>query len=289
MVLSAILGQTLSITWLILGFTISAVSWRFALGKLSTASQSTNVNEHKADVLNMRPRIEPSFGKLDRAPLLEIQNSEQLTQETNEGKQNFHQTDANKSYKSSTDELYKTWQTYKENLVIYLKRHPKLIVLAIFGVTSILLATTVINSHKKTKNIIPPALSQQLVEIKPIPVEQQSKLDFKGDFSLGMVDRQPVISWQQKSIIQGDKWSLATAKGDTSCSELIFNNGDKLRPMKVIAVDGNTYQAWFSPLDSEKLIQNLAALSNAKLCGHKFPLTGTLRILSKTQPYADYL
>ncbi|WP_261923206.1 hypothetical protein [Shewanella sp. NFH-SH190041] len=120
----------------------------------------------------------------------------------------------------------------------------------------------------------------------PTPKDQVKLPD---GFALALQDRQLIFSWLGEKDAAGTLWSLATATGDSRCSELTFNDGSAFRPIRVITDASGETQAWFSPLDARDVIRNVAHRGNARLCGYRFSLKGTQSRLEAHQAFAPLL
>ena len=119
-------------------------------------------------------------------------------------------------------------------------------------------------------------------------ITRTAKISFPDNFSLLLSLHQGlIINWQADSTTDSQIWSLNTAQGDTSCQEVVFNNGKKFRTTSVMAESGEQYFANFSPLDTQNLLQEIAFRGNFKLCGYQFSLKGSQAILGKHPEYAD--
>ncbi|TYK66362.1 DUF805 domain-containing protein [Colwellia echini] len=154
---------------------------------------------------------------------------------------------------------------------------------------------SIINAFNQPDELITPA---KIAEEQVTPQSPLIALVADRDHLLGMPDnfnlylsqyKGLIIHWQADKVNDGERWSLASAKGDKSCQEISFNKGDSIRPLAVLVENGGEYFASFSPLDSAELIQALAFRGNFTLCGYNFSLKGTQAILGKNNQYAPFL
>jgi len=96
-----------------------------------------------------------------------------------------------------------------------------------------------------------------------------------------------IISWQADFTEQKTLWSQATAKGDKTCESISFNSKTKTRSLRVVVENEENYLAYFSPLDTQSLVRNIAKRSKFKLCDYEFSLKGSQAALSKNSFYRD--
>lgn len=84
-------------------------------------------------------------------------------------------------------------------------------------------------------------------------------------------------------------WSLADARGDKRCAHLTFNDGSQYRPMQVDLLADSATEARFTPLDTNKIIKDMARRGSVKLCGYNFSLKGSQAALGRELKFADIL
>ncbi|MCL1124637.1 DUF805 domain-containing protein [Shewanella surugensis] len=132
---------------------------------------------------------------------------------------------------------------------------------------------------------IAPSTATVLPE-QPI-VRHEAKLP--DGFSLVFEDSILIMRWLGETQAPQTLWSLASAKGDQSCSVLTFNNGAKYRPLSVAVLADTAIEARFSPLDNAGIITDVAKRGSVSLCGYKFSLKGSLAVLGKNPVFGDYL
>lgn len=105
------------------------------------------------------------------------------------------------------------------------------------------------------------------------------------------------INWQADELTNTMLWSQMTTQGDESCQEITFDKGESIRTLSVQVentvnngvVSLNNYVAYFSPLDSQVLVQALAFRSNFSLCGYNFSLKGSQAALMGNEHYAQWV
>jgi hypothetical protein len=118
---------------------------------------------------------------------------------------------------------------------------------------------------------------------------QVSRVTFPDGFELVLYDDVLAFRWLGDDGEAKDVWRLDTAKGDKRCSELIFNNGSKYRPLQVSLLNDSATEAKFSPLDTQGIINDIALRGSVKLCGYNFSLTGSQAALGKNSRFSDFL
>ncbi|WP_298771312.1 hypothetical protein [uncultured Shewanella sp.] len=123
----------------------------------------------------------------------------------------------------------------------------------------------------------------------PKPIIERHEAKLPDGFSLVFENDILIMRWLGEVQDPQTLWSLAQAKGDKSCAELTFNNGDKYRPLTVSIKQDTAIEARFSPLDNAAIITDIAKRGSVSLCGYKFSLKGSLAILGKNPIFGDYL
>ncbi|SIQ66309.1 hypothetical protein SAMN05421840_10353 [Shewanella morhuae] len=108
-------------------------------------------------------------------------------------------------------------------------------------------------------------------------------------FSVALEDDILIMRWLGEKGKAKNLWSLATAKGDKTCSLLSFNSGTDYRPLTVDLKADSATEARFSPLDTQAIIVDLARRGSISLCGYKFSLKGSQAILEQNRTFGDYI
>lgn len=108
-------------------------------------------------------------------------------------------------------------------------------------------------------------------------------------FSVALEDDILIMRWLGEKGEAQNLWSLATAKGDKTCSLLSFNNGTDYRPVTVDLKADSATEARFTPLDTQAIIVDLARRGSISLCGYKFSLKGSQAILEQNRTFGDYI
>jgi uncharacterized membrane protein YhaH (DUF805 family) len=98
-----------------------------------------------------------------------------------------------------------------------------------------------------------------------------------------------IIHWQAEENNETKLWSIVTAEGRDNCNSLIFNNKEYYRSLAVIVENNRDHYAYFSPLDTEKLLKAIALGNSFSICAFKFSLKGSQAALGKNPVYADFI
>ena len=98
-----------------------------------------------------------------------------------------------------------------------------------------------------------------------------------------------VMRWLGDEGVAERLWSLADARGDKRCAHLTFNDGSQYRPMQVDLLADSATEARFTPLDTQKIIKDMARRGSVKLCGYNFSLKGSQAALGRELKFADIL
>ena len=150
-------------------------------------------------------------------------------------------------------------------------------------VTAIIISI-IITSLEQHDEVAPPkeTITNQIIRL--------SEITLPDSFSLMLSEHQGlIIHWQADSTSATELWSLTSAKGETTCQNITFNKGDKIRTTSVIVENNTEYYANFSPLDTKALIHAIAFRGNFSLCDYKFSLKGSQAVLGKHNDYAEFI
>lgn len=121
------------------------------------------------------------------------------------------------------------------------------------------------------------------------PSSNRETLDMPDGFSVALEQDVLILRWLGERGQAHNLWSIATAKGDKSCSALMFNNGSAYRTVTVDLHADSATEARFSPLDTADIIADLARRSSIDLCGYKFSLKGSQAVLEPSRSFGGYL
>ncbi|AAN53447.2 hypothetical protein HRJ35_04330 [Shewanella oneidensis MR-1] len=123
----------------------------------------------------------------------------------------------------------------------------------------------------------------------PIAASDRVTLDLPDGFSVALEQDVLIIRWLGEQGKPQNLWSIATAKGDKSCSALVFNNGTEYRTITVDLLADSATEARFTPLDTASIITDLARRGSIGLCGYKFSLKGSQAVLEPNRAFGTYL
>lgn len=123
----------------------------------------------------------------------------------------------------------------------------------------------------------------------PITASDRVTLDLPDGFSVALEQDVLIIRWLGERDKPQNLWSIATAKGDKSCSALVFNNGTEYRTITVDLLADSATEARFTPLDTASIITDLARRGSIGLCGYKFSLKGSQAVLEPNRAFGTYL
>lgn len=123
----------------------------------------------------------------------------------------------------------------------------------------------------------------------PIAASDRVTLDLPDGFSVALEQDVLIIRWLGERDKPQNLWSIATAKGDKSCSALVFNNGTEYRTITVDLLADSATEARFTPLDTANIITDLARRGSIGLCGYKFSLKGSQAVLEPNRAFGTYL
>ena len=169
--------------------------------------------------------------------------------------------------------------------LVWAKQNQKLL----FGVVGSCLLLMVFSSLWSMLDSSEDAAEQASIEHTPQESVERSEVRLPDGFSLLLEDELLIMRWLGEADEPGVIWSLATAKGDNSCAELVFNNGSQYRPVSVELMADTSIEARFTPLDTAEIIHDVALRGSLKLCGYNFSLKGSQSALAKSGAFVPYL
>lgn len=169
--------------------------------------------------------------------------------------------------------------------LIWAKRNQKLL-LGLVGSCLFLMLFSGLWSILDSSEDAPELTSIEQVPQNPV---ERSEVRLPDGFSLVLEEDLLIMRWLGEADAPGVIWSLATAKGDNSCAELVFNNGSQYRPVSVALMADTSIEARFTPLDTAEIINDIALRGSLKLCGYNFSLKGSQSALAKSGAFVPYL
>ena len=222
---------------------------------------------------NSRPtnhRIEPSLngGQSNVQDLQLSTSSPSYNSQTSYSEQAYSTFDFNEQFSQ-------LWTNHKKWMIIALSA-VLLVGLSLFWTS--MTTTEIQNTEIQQKQT---DTSTESIEIKRLyPIE------FSDGFTLSVSQYSGLtIQWQADITNETSLWEQLKAKGDDSCAEITFNNKTTVRTLNVIVEREDLYYAQFSPLDTTRLLENIARRNSFNLCGYKFSLKGSKALLSQNVPY----
>ncbi|WP_338591145.1 hypothetical protein VXM60_01560 [Shewanella khirikhana] len=114
------------------------------------------------------------------------------------------------------------------------------------------------------------------------------RTELPSGLGLSLDEEVLVLSWDAGSPGRGLIWSLASGEGERHCASLLFNNGNRYRPLEVSA-RGRMREARFSPLDTQAIVRDIALRGNVQLCGQGFSLKGSQALIEDNPRFAGLL
>lgn len=162
----------------------------------------------------------------------------------------------------------------------------------LFGIAGVLVSVMLIGSIWSLVPSSEPAVETAALptnDIVSAPQVERISTAMPDGFNLVLEDDVLIMRWLGETGSPTNIWSLATAKGDKTCSLMRFNNGTEYRPIVVDLLADTGTEARFSPLDTEAIIVDMARRGNVSLCGYNFSLKGSQAALGKVAAFRTYL
>ncbi|GIU43880.1 hypothetical protein TUM4438_13790 [Shewanella sairae] len=234
---------------------------------------------------NPRMRVEPTLGGADSAlndafiaAEVEVdQDSAQVQYEAPPSENDYQQRRREKPSKFTLLQLEQWLRNNKKGAMIGAA--------AIVG-SMLFMSLWSLLPESETSDSKPEAVENQVISA---PEAKRISTTMPDGFSLVLEDDVLIMRWLGDTGSPTNLWSLATAKGDKTCSRLRFNNGTEYRPMIVDLLADTGTEARFSPLDTEAIVVDMARRGNVSLCGYNFSLKGSQAALGKEAAFRDYL
>lgn len=231
-----------------------------------------SIYQEKQQQIN-QTRVEPNIGGVNQPLIAEAELS------TNHYQQQTH-------HSKSTSDSIDLGELIRAKLLGKNSKYT-LITLAAIVVLGIII-TSLLSSEREQPQSKPLMPSEQ--PNQNTALARLSPLALPDDFTLSLSEYDGIfISWQADITEQTTIWELKTGLGDKSCRSLTFNNKEAFRPLQVMVENQDTYIAYFSPLDSPDILNNIVYRGNFTLCGYEFSLKGTQAIIGKNNQYAKLL
>ena len=246
------------------------------------------------DKVSQRVRVEPTLGGDENGAIHFTKDSSAEFMQADELVQQDHDYDYDNDSDSGRDEqpLHRRRAQPAGFNIAQLQQALQVNKKWLFGITGALVAVMLLGSiwsliPDSEAEVETAALSESAIESSP--QSERISTAMPDGFSLVLEDDVLIMRWLGETGSPSQLWSLATAKGDKTCSRMRFNNGTEYRPLVVdLLVDSGT-EARFSPLDTEAIIVDMARRGNVSLCGYNFSLKGSQAALGKVAAFRTYL
>lgn len=220
-----------------------------------------------------RNKIEPSLhGSVEHLQLAEINHR------------------ANSTFQQPTNlKSVNLEQWFKDNILSI--KHIKIIAPLCFSLVLILVVILITNdSAVAPEEVDLPSKVEQVTQSQTSTGELLNIVAMPDDFELASNEFDGIkLRWQADEIASQTLWDVLTAKGDKSCANLSFNNGSQYRVINVMVTNSDTYVATFSPLDTDKIIKDLAYKNTFTVCGYDFSLKGSQAAIGKNSYFGKWL
>ena len=242
---------------------------------LSDLQQTTKVNSHTSR------RVEPTMHSINiNQP---SNNESQYSAPAENSKYNPSTTSNINQAENSKQSRFDLGETIRLTLLSH--NNSRLIFAAISFVLLLALIISMMTNRSPTAEIYPEKISEAPKSTNSF----QHSITLPDNFSIMMSSSNGiVINWQADVNSDQEGWTLATATGDKNCENIAFDKGEAIRPFSVSVIDSD-YYAYFSPLDTKTLLQNIAFKNKFSLCGYNFSLKGSQATLGKSNFYANLI
>ncbi|ABZ74968.1 conserved hypothetical protein [Shewanella halifaxensis HAW-EB4] len=237
---------------------------------------------------NFRVRVEPTLGGEEVAESMAINS----TDETYPRAEEQQAPEAAREYQQHSRRGKKQAALNMAQLQSLLLTNKKIVFIAAGSVVGVMLMVSLLSLIPASEADIETAsdsdskVVNETLELVPVNRISTSMPD---GFSLALEDDVLIMRWLGETGSPVNLWSLATAKGDKTCSLMRFNNGTEYRPLMVDLLADTGTEARFSPLDTEAIIVDMARRGNVSLCGYNFSLKGSQAALGKVAAFRTYL
>lgn len=215
-------------------------------------------------------RIEPSFGTNTAS---DISMNANVQQPLRENSTRFKQPNADNN-------------RFNDRVTNIITNKKALLAIAAFTLVFIISISILATSNTSTIEVEESNSPEPVKQIKDASLKRNFAIEFSDNFSL-MISQHSGLTlyWQADTTESGLLWQQLTASGDKTCSAITFNNKQSIRTLSVSVEEGDKYYAQFSPLDTKKLLKELAYRGSFRLCDYKFSLKGSQAVLGKNSPY----
>ncbi|MGS0695926.1 DUF805 domain-containing protein [Shewanella sp. 0m-4] len=245
-------------------------------------------NKSSARMAGSRVRVEPTLGGAETAEAIAVSHTEEVypRAEVQQGPETVRD-DVQRSRRSKKQATFNLAQ-----LQGLLQTNKKLVFIAAGSVVGLMLIVSLVSLipvSEADSESASDSSSQVVDDTAGLAPVNRISTSMPDGFSLALEEDVLIIRWLGETGAASNLWSLATAKGDKTCSRLRFNNGTEYRPLVVDLLADTGTEARFSPLDTEAIIVDMARRGNVSLCGYNFSLKGSQAALGKVAAFRTYL
>ncbi|MBR9728113.1 hypothetical protein ACFOD0_09355 [Shewanella intestini] len=178
----------------------------------------------------------------------------------------------------------------KQKVGLWCRDHKRLLLTIITMVIAVVILTVIgyvasqLGSKSATNN------GQNVIEkeVQPVAIKRISVKVPDGFWVVKEADIL-IIRWLGDEGQAHNLWKLATAKGESACQQMTFNNQNVYRPLTVDLMSDSGIEARFSPLDNRAIVTDIAMRGSFTLCGYKFNLKGSQAALMSLPEFAKEL
>ena len=224
-------------------------------------------------------RVEPTLNSIHV-------NADRIKDDTTETANNTHANDSiNNDRHLTSNNQHQNDFAQRIRLAILNYKYSRII----FAIVIFLFVLSVFSSLLFTSPTKEEPAKMQSGDVREAAEKFQHMITLPDNFSVMFSSSQAlVLKWPADIEDKQEIWSLSNAQGDQSCTSIDFNSAAAIRTYRVIAKN-NSYYAYFSPLDTQALIKNIAVKNSFTLCGYKFSLKGSQATLGKSPFYANLI
>lgn len=224
-------------------------------------------------------RVEPTINSLHV-------NTDLVKDDTLGPSNNTHTNDSiNNSRHSTSNTQHQNDLAQRVRLALVNYKYSRII----FAIVIILLLLSLISSLLVTSSTQEQSAKVQSGDVIEAADQFQHMITLPDNFTVMFSASQAlVLKWPANVEDNQEIWSLSNAQGDKNCTTIDFNSAVAIRTYRV-RVEQNNYYAYFSPLDTQTLIKNIAFKNSFTLCGYNFSLKGSQATLVKSPFYANLI
>lgn len=269
---------------------LSAVAFFFALAVsafLAMLASKSKVSRYQDGYAGPAAVAKSHANRRRVEPTLDADGSTSYREDLDTESERVNASDNQQDWESSVSTKQFSASIVIHKYLDFAKQHPKILI----GVAGVLLTITLLSglwslvSSSEEETV---ALTTLEVE-EPVLTSAREEAKIPDGFSVLLEGNILIMRWLGETRTSGEIWSLASAQGDRSCTNLRFNNGTDYRTMLVEYMPDTAIEARFSPLDTQAIITDIARRGSVKLCGYDFSLKGSQSALARNAAFIPYL